>query len=129
MDKLTEAKSQDEIIGNIELFKHLPRVIESWHTLYARCITRQYRTFFGYEGGKAVFVVFFSTDRKNRKNKHAHVCGAFGRKKMQRYVESFYTQLKEEGYNSVSANSVIPSEKFEKMTRLKKSYSVYHNKL
>ena len=129
MDKLIEANSQDLIIENIELFKHLPRVIESWQTLFSKCINRQYRTFFGYEDDKATFVVFFSTTIKNTKNKNAHICGAFGRKKMQKYVETFYKQLKEEGYTTVSANSVIPSEKFEKMTRLKKSYSVYHNKL
>jgi len=128
MDKLIEATSQDLIIENIDLFKHIPQVIESWQTLYSKCLLRQCRTFFGYEDDKAVLVVFFSTNKyKNKKN--AHVCGTFGRKKGKKFIDMFYNHLKDEGYNSISAYSKMPSKTFEKITRLKKSYSVYHNKL
>ena len=128
-NRLIEADSQNLIIENVELFKQIPRVKESWETMFSRCITRQYRTFFGYEGDKAVLVVFFSTNVKSRKNKIAHICGVFGRKKMQQFIERFYKQLKEEGYTSITAYSKLPEKTFERITRLKKSYSVYHNKL
>lgn len=129
MVDIREAKTQDEIIRNVELFRQIPRIKENWQTMFSNCILGKYRTFFGYEDNIAVLVVFFSTGIKGKDKKNAHICGVFGKKKVHLFIDQFYNQLKSEGYTSMSAYSMIPEKSFEKFSGFKKSYSVYHKKL